>query len=134
MCTVWCQNISHALPCLVNVHCENRPWDNPRLHMQTRSFNKTVTQLEHQAQRTGADLAQSKAACHRNQTALAGELAALKAAAGAGVQGSPRPGRLGLNATPVDLAELVAREVRDGARAERRGTAREARPAAGCLG
>ena len=79
--------------------------------MQTRSFNKTIAQLE---QRTGADLAQSKAACHRNQTALAGELAALKAAAGAGVQGSPRPGRLGLNATPVDLAELVAREVRTG--------------------
>ena len=131
MFTVRCHDISHVLRCLVIVHFETRPWDNPRLHTQTRSFNKTIAQLE---QRTGADLAQSKAACHRNQTALAGELAALKAAAGAGVQGSPRPGRLGLNATPVDLAELVAREVRDGARAERRGTAREARPAAGCLG
>ena len=65
--------------------------------MQTRSFDKTmaaqaktIAQLEHQAQRTGADLAQSKAACHRNQTALAGELAALKAAARAGVQGQVR--------------------------------------------
>ena len=47
----------------------------------------TITQLE---QRTGADLAQAKAACHRNQTALAGELAALKAAAGAGVRGQVR--------------------------------------------
>ena len=55
--------------------------------MQTRSFNQTIAQLEHQAQRTGADLAQAKAAFHRNQTALAGEVAALKAAARAGVQG-----------------------------------------------
>ena len=55
--------------------------------MQTRSFNKNIAQLE---QRTGADLAQSKAACHRNQTALAGELAALKAAARAGVRGQVR--------------------------------------------